>query len=121
MKNKIVDIVCLCAVGVLFGGTALWNLIQPNRPTVSESEKRTLAAMPELTASSLTDGSYFAGVSAFISDTFVERERLVGLSRKMDTLKGFDYTLDGPRRGQFRPAESLRRSQARKRGGRRKG
>ena len=95
MKNKIVDIVCLCAVGVLFGGTALWNLIHPNRPTVSESEKRTLAAMPELTASSLTDGSYFAGVSAFISDTFVERERLVGLSRKMDTLKGFDYTLDG--------------------------
>ena len=95
MKNKIVDIVCLCLVGAIFGGTALWNLVQPNRPTVSETEKRKLAAMPELTVSSLTDGSYFAGVSAFISDTFVARDRLVGLSRRMDTLKGFDYALDG--------------------------
>lgn len=95
MKNKIVDIVCLCLVGAVFGGTALWNLVQPNRPTVSETEKRKLAAMPELTVSSLTDGSYFAGVSAFISDTFVARDRLVGLSRRMDTLKGFDYALDG--------------------------
>ena len=95
MKNKLVDIVCLCAVGVIFGGTALWNLIQPNRPTISETEKRTLAAMPELTVSSLTDGSYFAGVSAFVSDTFVERDRLVSLSKKMDTLKGFDYSLNG--------------------------
>ena len=95
MKNKIVDIVCLCLVGAVFGGAALWNLVQPNRPTVSEMEKRRLAAMPELTVSSLTDGSYFAGVSAFISDTFVARDRLVGLSRRMDTLKGFDYALDG--------------------------
>ena len=79
MKNKLVDIVCVCVVGALFGGIALWNLVQPNRPVISESEKRKLAAMPEFSVSSLADGSYFAGVSAFISDTFVERDRLVGL------------------------------------------
>ena len=61
MKNKIVDIVCLCLVGAVFGGTALWNLVQPNRPTVSETEKRKLAAMPELTVSSLTDGAISRG------------------------------------------------------------
>ena len=95
MKNKIVDIVCLCAVGAVFGGLALWNAVQPNRPTESMSEKRKLAEMPRFTVTSLADGSYFSGISAFVSDTFVERERLVGLSKKMDTLRGFDYSVGG--------------------------
>ena len=93
--NKIVDIACVALVGVIFGGAALWNLVQPNRPTVSESEKRMLAAMPEFSFSSLADGSYFAGISSFISDTFVGREQLVGLSKKLDTLTGVDYAIGG--------------------------
>ncbi|MBQ3706355.1 MAG: hypothetical protein II889_00445 [Clostridia bacterium] len=93
--NKIVDIVCVALVGVIFGGTALWNIVQPNRPTISESEKRTLASMPSFSFSSLADGSYFAGISAFISDTFIGREQLVGLSKKLDTLTGVDYSIGG--------------------------
>ena len=115
MKNKIVDIVCLCAVGAVFGGLALWNAVQPNRPTESMSEKRKLAEMPRFTVTSLADGSYFSGISAFVSDTFVERERLVGLSKKMDTLRGFDYSGSGNRRRhQFdlrRPAQPDRRGE----------
>ena len=93
--NKITDIACLALVGAIFGGTALWNIVQPNRPTISESEKRTLATMPAFSFSALADGSYFAGISTFISDTFVGREQLVGLSKKMDTLTGVDYSIGG--------------------------
>ena len=95
MKNKVVDLVCLCVVAVMFGSVALLNLIQPNRPTESAMEQRTLAVMPEFSLTSLADGSYFAGISSFVSDTFLYRDNLVGLSKKMDTLRGIDYSLDG--------------------------
>ncbi len=94
-KNKIIDIVCVALVGALFGSVVLLNLFQKNRPTESESEKRMLETMPEFSWQALTDGSYFAGISAFISDTFIERDRMVALSRRLDTLKGFDYAVGG--------------------------
>lgn len=95
MKNKIIDIVCLCIVGAVFGTVVLLNLIQPNRPTESLTEQRSLAEMPEFTWDSLADGSYFAGISSFISDTFLYRDQLVGVSKKMDTLRGIDYQIAG--------------------------
>ena len=79
----------------LIGAVALINIFQPNRPTVSESEKRTLTKMPEFSFASLTDGSYFSNVSLFISDTFVGRESLVGLSKKLDSFRGANYSLGG--------------------------
>ncbi|MBQ8511269.1 MAG: Ig-like domain-containing protein [Clostridia bacterium] len=91
MKNKIVDIVCLCAAAVLFGTVAVLNIVQTDRPTVSETEQRELAKMPEFTFESLTDGSFFADLSLYISDTFLYRDALVGLSKEMDTLKGVAY------------------------------
>lgn len=95
MKNKVVDIVCVCLVGVLFGSIALLNLIQPNRPTESEMEKRPLAEFPEFSVESLADGTFFSGISTFVSDTFLYRDNLVGLSKKLDTLRGIDYSIDG--------------------------
>ncbi len=94
-KNKAVDVVCLCVVAAIFGGVALCNILQTDRPTESVAEKRTLAEMPEFSWETLKDGSYFAGVASFISDTFIERDRLVNLSKEMDTLKGIDYSIDG--------------------------
>ena len=95
MNKKIIDIISLSVVGVVVGGIALANLLQPNRPTVSVTENRQLAQMPEFSAESLADGSYFKGISTFISDTFLERDKLVSLSKKMDTLKGVDYKIQG--------------------------
>lgn len=95
MKNKAVDVVCLCVVAALFGTVAVLNLIQPNRPTESAMEQRTLAKMPAFSLESLADGSFFAGTSSFVSDTFIGRDSLVGLSRKMDTLLGIDYSVGG--------------------------
>ena len=94
-KNPIVDKVCLGAVLGIFGTVALINLIQPNRPTVSEAEKRTLAKMPEFSFEALTDGSYFSDISLFISDTFIARDSLVTASKKLETLRGANYSLGG--------------------------
>ncbi len=95
MKQKVVDIVCLCVAGALFGSVALLNLIQPNRPTESAMEQRSLAEMPAFSLESLADGSFFAKTSVFVSDTFLYRDKLVGLSKKMDTLRGIDYSVGG--------------------------
>ena len=93
--KKITDIICICLVAILFAGVVVLNATQANRPTVSELEKRELASMPELTGESLADGSFFSGVSTFISDTFIGRDKLVALSKQMDTLKGIDYSIGG--------------------------
>ena len=95
MKNKIVDIVCLCIIGAVFGSVAVLNLIQPNRPTESVTEQRNLAEMPEFSVEALKDGTYFSQLSLFISDTFLYRDQLVTLSKKMDTLKGIEYSIGG--------------------------
>ncbi len=79
----------------MFGSVVVLNLVQPNRPTESAMEQRTLATMPEFSLTSLADGSYFSGISAFVSDTFLYRDTLVGLSKKMDTLRGVEYSLGG--------------------------
>ncbi len=94
-KNTVIDIVCVSLVAAIFGGVALLNITQTERPTVSEAEKRKLATMPKFSYKTLADGTYFSDVAAFFSDTFIARDQLVGLSKKMDTLKGFDYSIGG--------------------------
>lgn len=91
--KKVIDIICVSLVLVFIFGLFVLNIAQPNRPTVSEAEKRELAKFPKLTATSLADGTFFAGVSLFISDTFVFRDKLVTLSKELDSLKGFKYSL----------------------------
>ncbi len=95
MKNKIVDIICVCLVFTLFGSVACLNLIQTDRPVRSEVEGRELARMPEFSFKTLLDGSYFSGVALYISDTFLYRDDFVALSKKLDTLRGTDYQLGG--------------------------
>ena len=93
--KKVTDIICLCLVLLLFGGVVVINIAQPNRPTVSELENRELAKFPKFTFASLANGSYFSGISTFISDTFVMRDTLVGLSKQIDSLRGIKYSLGG--------------------------
>jgi len=93
--RKLIDVISLSLVAVVVGGIAVLNIAQTERPTISEMENRTLAEMPEFSVDSLFDGSYFKGLSAFVSDTFPERDRLVALSKKMDTWKGIEYKIGG--------------------------
>ncbi|MBQ7599978.1 MAG: Ig-like domain-containing protein [Clostridia bacterium] len=92
-NKKLVDIICAVLVIVLFAAVVVLNVVQADRPTVSELEKRQLAQMPSFSFKSLTDGTFFSGISSFISDTFVGRDKLVELSKQMDTLKGIDYSV----------------------------
>jgi len=95
VNKKIIDIVTLSLVGAVVGGLTLANLFQPNRPTRSETENRKLAEMPAFSVEALADGSYFKGVSAFVSDTFVKRDEMVALSKQLDSLKGVEYKIAG--------------------------
>lgn len=96
---KKIDIITLAAVGVLFAAATMTNLLQPNRPTYSALEQRTLAAAPAFSVKALTSGTYFSDWAMFFSDTFVQRDRLVDLAKEIDTLMGVPYDLGG--KGQF--------------------
>ena len=50
------------------------------RPTISETEKRELAKLPEFSAEALFAGTYTRDLSAFFADTFPLREQFVGLA-----------------------------------------
>lgn len=74
---------------VLFVLTVIVFII-PLRPTESESEKRSLAEFPELTAASLASGDFFDGVTAWFSDTFPGRETWLKVSSEMSSLRGLN-------------------------------
>lgn len=63
-----------------------WAL--PLRPTVSESEKRSLKQFPEFSVESLFSGDYFAGIDDWFSDTFTFRETWIGYADKFKSLYG---------------------------------
>lgn len=65
----------------------LVNLIVPNRE-YSEQENRMLAQKPELTWSSLTDGSYFADWESYLADQFVARDFWISLQLRFGKLMG---------------------------------
>lgn len=87
MKKLNLDKIVLLLVAVAICVLAVLNLCQTERPTVSESENRNLATMPDFTWDTLWDGSYFSDVMAFFADTFYEREAFVNTSKWMDQFK----------------------------------
>lgn len=88
---KKIDKITVITLAVLLGGVTAANIFQPDRPTESLLEQRTLAQIPAFSFSALADGSYFSGWSSFFSDTFLCRDTLVDLSKEMDTLMGVTY------------------------------
>ena len=60
------------------GGMAALYVVLPKRD-FSENEKRVLAKLPALTASTVTDGSFESGFEKWMSDHVPGRDALVGL------------------------------------------
>ncbi len=87
MKKRFTDEIIIFIVMAFIGAVAILNICQTDRPTYSESENRKLAAFPEFSVQSIISGKYFSDFNDFVSDTFIGREGLVSLSKRMDTLK----------------------------------
>ncbi len=88
-NGKKVNMICLSVIAALYTLITVLNLAQTERPTISENENRELATMPRFSFAALFDGSYFRGLSEFVSDTFWDRDNLVDASKKLDMLRGF--------------------------------
>ena len=56
--------------------------------TFSEAENRSLAVMPEFSAASLLDGSYFSGLTDCFSDQFFGRDGWISMKGRVDALLG---------------------------------
>ena len=92
-RRKRADFICLAVVAAVFGLIAVLNMFQFNRPTESEVEKRKLAEFPRLTFESLMSGDFTEGINLYFADTFLLRDSVVALSKKLDSLKGYELDL----------------------------
>ncbi len=92
-RRKKADRRCLAVVAVVFGLIAVFNMFQFNRPTESEVEKRKLAEFPRLTFDSFVSGDFTEGINLYFADTFLFRDSVVALSKKLDSLKGYELDL----------------------------
>lgn len=90
---KRADVRCIVICAVVLFVVSLVNIFQFNRPTESEVEKRKLAEFPKFSFSSLTSGDFTEGINSFFADTFIGRDSIVALSKKLDTLRGYDYNV----------------------------
>jgi hypothetical protein len=75
---------------LLLGTVALFlvlGLVMPDRD-FSESENRKLAAFPEFTLSSLTDGSFLSGLGDYVADQFPGRDLWMSLNLTFNRLLG---------------------------------
>lgn len=54
----------------------------------SEAENRNLAQKPALSLTALADGSYFSGLSDYVSDQFFARDKWMSLKLKCETIMG---------------------------------
>lgn len=74
MKEIYRNLAVICVTGVLLTGLSLWSwLRKPDE--YSAGERRLLAQFPELTAQSLTDGSFMEDFEKYAADQFPMRER----------------------------------------------
>lgn len=69
---------------------SILNIFQPNRKTISSEENRTLATFPEFSLDSFLSGDYFSKIDLFISDTFIKRDELMSLAKKLNSFKSIN-------------------------------
>ena len=80
LVNVSVVIMLLVLLGIL-------AVVLP-KPTVSEVEKRELAAKPQWSLRSWFSGEYAEQYDAYYADTFPQREQLVLLASKLEQMQG---------------------------------
>lgn len=89
MRKLRVDVVFFLFTITLLG---LANLLNTEKPAVSELEHRALEKLPEFSAQALFSGAYFRNLEIYYSDTFILRDGLVKASREIQQA----FSLLGP-------------------------
>jgi len=79
--NILVFVLCIS----LFG---LFNVLNTNKPTISEIERRTLKQFPSFSFGSLARGEFFREFDEYFADTFIFRESFVRVSNGFNNYKG---------------------------------
>lgn len=87
-KKKLALRINIGVCTVFFAVVAIGLLILP-RPTVSESEKRNLAAFPEFTWDAYWNGDYTEDISYFFNDTVPFRDTFKSIGAGFRSLFGF--------------------------------
>ena len=82
LKNRAV----VALVGLFLWSFGLWSLIKPPS-AVSVSERRPLAAFPELTAGTLVSGEFMSGFETYAADQFPLRENF----RRLKAVTAFQF------------------------------
>lgn len=91
-KSNILICALFCAIVI---GIGAYAFIAP-KPVYSESEKRELAKMPELSAESLLSGAYTDEFDVWFSDTFPGRDKMVDTAATVKEFRGLRaFTKDG--------------------------
>lgn len=67
---------------------AVISLLIPLRPKRSVTEKRMLSSFPEISVDDFLDGTYFAGIDTWFSDTFPGRDGLISCNEFLTGLYG---------------------------------
>ena len=84
-KAALIKIVAFLAAIV---AGAVISLLIPLRPKRSVTEKRMLSSFPEISADDFLDGTYFAGIDTWFSDTFPGRDGLISCNEFITGLYG---------------------------------
>jgi len=80
MKRLQLDAIAFLLIISVLG---IANLINVNKPKVSEMENRALKQKPEFKVSALLSGSYFSDYTEYYSDTFILRDKLLNISNNI--------------------------------------
>lgn len=88
MKKSIINVLLIASVIFGFG---IFNIIMPDKPTVSELENRNLKAMPDFTRQSLVEGDYLKEFDEYFSDAFIFREEFISIANNVKEVYGFGF------------------------------
>ena len=82
MKDKMNKVTAVIMLGFIFVFSGL--MLFGEKKKASESENRKLAKLPEISISSLNDGSFSQKLGEYVTDHFPARERLTALDAKIE-------------------------------------
>lgn len=89
-KNQINIIIVILAIFIISSA----NMVSPKNATISETENRALAQLPEFSFPGLFSGKYIRDFESYFADHFLLRENLVVLSKDISKLKGIKRAED---------------------------